>query len=174
MTSTNMERAVVKIFNDEFALHSNNGIAYRLREGRFTTQYIDVLVDGPFYLGVECKSMKNTNDKLYFSSHFHTDKHGRHQIDAITDFLNRSRRRGWLFVELRGRPKSRLYGVPWDIISYSWSHECKGVSVTEIKDIGSEVISRGGRWVTRDYFDGQEIITPLLEHLHNFEVNNKR
>ncbi|ABE52413.1 hypothetical protein [Methanococcoides burtonii] len=118
---TEFERELVLSFNAFFEATDVRGIAHRLKQHRFTPQFLDVLVDSlnpDYYLGIECKSIsveKGAN-ALYFTQHFTVDKKGAHQIDRISDFLRRSGRTGYLAVELRmGVGKSRkAHIVPWD------------------------------------------------------------
>lgn len=77
---------------------------------------MDVLVDSlnpTYYLAIECKSI--LDKKLYFSQHFHTDKKSIHQVDAITDFLKKTGRAGFLAIEFRfGAGKANeAYLIPW-------------------------------------------------------------
>lgn len=65
-----------------------------------------------YYLAIECKSVKGT--RLYFTSNFHRDKDGTHQIDNITGFLKCTGRRGFLAVEFRCGQKNEAYLMPWE------------------------------------------------------------
>ncbi|MDW7731045.1 MAG: hypothetical protein SCH66_01295 [Methanolobus sp.] len=118
---TEFERALVQSFNIYFEEKSIKGIAHRLKQHRFTPQFLDVLVDSldpDYYLGIECKSISVDKGAkaLYFTQHFTTDKNGIHQIDRISDYLVRSGRTGFLAIELRmGVGKSReAYIIPWN------------------------------------------------------------
>ncbi|MDD3318026.1 MAG: hypothetical protein PHY07_11240, partial [Methanosarcina sp.] len=118
---TDFERMLVNSFNTYIEEKGIRAISYRLKQHRFTPQFLDVLVDSlnpDLYLGIECKSIsvdKGAN-ALYFSQHFTVDKNGVHQIERISDYLNKSGRRGFLAVELRmGAGYSReAYMIPWD------------------------------------------------------------
>lgn len=113
----NFEWEITHCINRFFARRKLQGFAYRLKQSKFNTQYVDVLVDSldpRYYLAIECKSI--SSKKLYFSQHFHADKNSVHQVDSITDFIRRTGRRGFLAVEFRfgaGRPKE-AYLMPWD------------------------------------------------------------
>lgn len=115
---TEFERELVKAFNRFFADNGVDGIAYRRKQHRFSSQFVDVLVDSgrpEYYLAIENKSVKTSAaNKLYFTQHFSESEDG-HQVDRITDFVKRSGRRGYLAVELkRGRGKPRkAYMIPW-------------------------------------------------------------
>jgi Holliday junction resolvase len=110
------EREVVACLNRFFEAGKRQGFAYRLKQHKFSTQYVDVLVDSldpRYYCAIECKSIRGK--KLYFSQHFHNDRHRVHQIDAISGFLSRTGRRGYLAIEFRfGSGKAReAYLIPW-------------------------------------------------------------
>lgn len=118
---TDFEHVLVNSFNAYIEENGIRAISYRLKQHRFTSQFLDVLVDSlnpDLYLGIECKSIsvdKGAN-ALYFSQHFTVDKKGIHQIERISDYLNKSGRRGFLAVELRmGAGHGReAYMVPWE------------------------------------------------------------
>lgn len=114
---SDFERDIVLCFNRFFEERHIRGYAYRLKQHKFSTQYIDVLVDcldPRYYLAIECKSIKGK--KLYFTQHFHNTKDGMHQLDSITGFLQRTGRRGYLAIEFRfGSGRSReAYLIPWE------------------------------------------------------------
>lgn len=133
------ESDVVKAFNAFFAGAGIDGIAFRLKQSRFITQIIDVLVDGACgYLAVECKSIsvEKGEDRLGFSEHFSVDKKGKHQIARISEFIKKSRRHGYLFVELRrggGRPK-KTHVLPWSVVEKRYHGDgLRGFRVSEIE-----------------------------------------
>ncbi|MDO5843745.1 MAG: Holliday junction resolvase [Methanocorpusculum sp.] len=114
--NNSFEREVVICLNTYFTRNRKKGFAYRLKQSTFNTQYVDIIVDSPdreFYLAVECKSLKG--EKLYFTSNFHKDKDGVHQIDNISGFVNYTGRKGFLAVEFRGR-KNEAYLMPWKTV----------------------------------------------------------
>ncbi|WP_440945706.1 hypothetical protein ACSAZL_16595 [Methanosarcina sp. T3] len=138
---TEFERVLVNSFNAYIEENGIRAISYRLKQHRFTSQFLDVLVDSldpDLYLGIECKSIsvdKGAN-ALYFSQHFTVDKKGVHQIDRISDYLNRSGRRGFLAVELRfgtGRDRA-AYMVPWEELEKSYHAENLKLTVQEIRN----------------------------------------
>ncbi|WP_243684341.1 hypothetical protein [Methanosarcina barkeri] len=118
---TEFEHMLVNSFNTYIEENGIRAISYRLKQHRFTPQFLDVLVDSlnpDLYLGIECKSIsvdKGAN-ALYFSQHFTVDKNGIHQIERISNYLNKSGRRGFLAVELRlGTGHGReAYMIPWN------------------------------------------------------------
>jgi Holliday junction resolvase len=113
---SDFEREIVHCLNRFFKSHHMQGFAYRLKQHKFSSQYVDVLVDSlnpSYYLAIECKSI--LDKKLYFTQHFHTDKKSIHQVDAITDFLKKTGRVGFLAIEFRfGAGKANeAYLIPW-------------------------------------------------------------
>lgn len=117
---TEFEATLVRSYNSFFNEYDIKALAYRLKQSRFYTQFLDVIVDSSdptFYLGIECKSIsvEKGASGLYFSQHFTVDKKGVHQIDRISDFLEKTGRRGFLAVELRlGVGQTReAHLIPW-------------------------------------------------------------
>ena len=113
---SDFEREMVACLNRFFRDTKRQGFAYRLKQHKYSTQYVDVLVDSldpRFYCAIECKSIHGT--KLYWKKHFHIDKNGLHQVEAISAFLARTGRRGYLAIEFRFGPgKAReAYLIPW-------------------------------------------------------------
>ncbi len=116
--ANDFERAMVICVNRYFTEHRMKGFAYRLKQAHFNTQYVDIIVDSldpAHYLAIECKSLKGK--RLSFTSNFHKDKDGVHQIDNISGFLKYTGRRGFLAVEFRGNgPKNEAYLMPWEMV----------------------------------------------------------
>lgn len=136
---TDFERELVNAFNNFFEEEEINGIAHRKKQHRFSSQLCDVLVDSAhemFYLAIENKSVKTSStNKLYFSQHFSNSNNG-HQVARISDFLDRSGRKGFLAVELkrgRGRPR-KAYMVPWQIVRDRYEAGETGIHLEEIQD----------------------------------------
>ncbi len=136
---TDFERSLVNSFNRFFEENKIRGIAYRRKQHRFSSQFVDVLVDSfnpDYYLAIENKSLKTaSSNKLYFTQHFSETDEG-HQVERISKFLHRSGRRGFLAVELRrGMGKARkAYLVPWREVWEKFDSGGKGFSVSEIKE----------------------------------------
>jgi Holliday junction resolvase len=112
------------------------GFAYRLKQHKFSSQFIDVLVDcldPKYYLAIECKSIRGK--KLYFTQHFHVDRNGVHQVEAISTFLSRTGRRGYLAIEFRfGSGKTReAYLIPWERVQHLFS-TTQGISLEEFRE----------------------------------------
>ncbi len=144
---TEFERELVKAFNSFFEEEDIDGFAHRKKQHRFSSQICDVLVDSPhemFYLAIENKSVKTSStNKLYFSQHFSSSEDG-HQVERISDFLDRSGRKGLLAVELkrgRGRPRE-AYLVPWNEIRRRYENGEAGLSIEDIR--GHPEILRSG------------------------------
>ena len=113
---SDFEREMVACLNRFFEAGKRQGFAYRLKQHKWSGQYVDVLVDSldpRYYCAIECKSIRGK--KLYFSQHFHSDRNDVHQVDAISAFLSRTGRRGYLAIEFRfGSGKAReAYLIPW-------------------------------------------------------------
>ncbi|PTD93849.1 hypothetical protein C9439_05565 [archaeon SCG-AAA382B04] len=132
---TEFERGLVNSLNKFFEKNDIQAIAYRRKQHRFSSQFIDVLVDSldpDYYLAIENKSISTRKGakKLYFSQHF-----SENQINNITDFLNRSGRTGYLAVELkRGRGKSRLaFMIKWEDVINKLEKNEVGFKLNEIK-----------------------------------------
>ncbi|MDY6788710.1 MAG: hypothetical protein SVV03_01975 [Candidatus Nanohaloarchaea archaeon] len=144
------ERGLVKAFNRYFEESHTDGIAYRRKQHRFSSQFLDVLVDSEdprFYMGLEGKSLKTKSaNTLYFSQHF-SEANDTHQVRRISDFLERSGRRGFLAVELRrgpGRPK-RAFLIPWEVVDRKFETGAVGLPVEDIKGF-PEIKRDGGQY----------------------------
>jgi Holliday junction resolvase len=132
---SDFEREIVHCLNRFFKSHHIQGFAYRLKQHKFTSQYVDVLVDSlnpSYYLSIECKSI--IDKKLYFSQHFHADKNNVHQVDAISDFLAKTGRIGFLAIEFRHGPgkASEAFLVPWATVVAHY-RENKGITAEDAR-----------------------------------------
>ncbi|MDD1670115.1 MAG: Holliday junction resolvase [Methanomicrobiales archaeon] len=132
---SDFEREMVACLNRFFEAGKRQGFAYRLKQSKFSTQYVDVLVDSldpRYYCAIECKSIRGK--KLYFSQHFHSDRNHVHQIDAIGAFLARTGRRGYLAIEFRfGSGKAReAYLIPWEALVRFYG-EAPGIGIEEFR-----------------------------------------
>jgi hypothetical protein len=144
------ERMLVNSFNTYIEENGIRAISYRLKQHRFTSQFLDVLVDSlnpDLYLGIECKSIsvdKGAN-ALYFTQHFTVDKKGIHQIERISDYLNKSGRKGFLAVELRlGTGYGReAYMVPWEALKKKYLSQDLKLTLEEIRSFPE--IKRDGK-----------------------------
>jgi hypothetical protein len=137
---TTLERELVRSFNIFFEENKIKGIAYRIKQHKFSTQFLDVLVDSldpDYYLGIECKSISIEKGaaSLYFSQHFSRNKNGEHQIERISKFLEKSGRKGLLIAELRegsGKPR-QAHAIKWRVIEQSFKENKLGLRIEEIK-----------------------------------------
>jgi len=132
---SDFEREIVHCLNRFFRTRHIQGFAYRLKQYKFTSQYVDVLVDSlnpTYYLSIECKSI--IDKKLYFSQHFHSDKKNVHQVDAISEFLAKTGRIGFLAVEFRQGPgrASEAYLIPWGKVVEHFRNN-KGISIDDAR-----------------------------------------
>jgi len=135
---SDFEREIVHCLNRFFKTNHIQGFAYRLKQHKFTSQYVDLLVDSlnpTYYLAIECKSI--IDKKLYFSQHFHSDKNNVHQVDAISDFLAKTGRIGYLAVEFRQGPgkASEAFLVPWARVVEHY-RENKGITIDDARAKG--------------------------------------
>jgi hypothetical protein len=118
------ESDLVQAFNDYFERNGLKGLAYRRKQHRFSSQFLDIIVNSADcgHLAVEHKSFKTeSSNKLYFSQHFSEDtsegtlQQG-HQIDRVEEFRRRSGLDTYLIVEIRkgaGIPK-QCFALGWE------------------------------------------------------------
>lgn len=144
---SNFEWALVNALNSFFQREGITAIAYRLKQSRFVSQVVDILVDSrrpEYYLAIECKSLDARKTRsLYFKQHFSCAA-GAHQFARETEFLSRSGRHGILAVELRhglGRPRT-AHLVPWGQVFESYDAGKKGLTLEEIET--NPVLERRG------------------------------
>lgn len=151
MDISQSEGKIVSALNGFFEERGVDAIAYRIKQHRFTSQVIDILVDSrhwKFYLAMEVKSISVEKGAraLYFSQHF--SKHGSaHQVERISEFLKRSGRWGLLAVELRhgaGHPlECRL--IRWTDVDARFRKGESGFRVEEIQKYPG-LPSKGGSY----------------------------
>lgn len=135
---TGMEQKIVRELNGNL---NDSGIAYRLKQAKFTSQIIDILVDSKKhgYFGFECKSvMYNPKKPIYFSSNFTVNNKGEHQITLISDFLRKSGREGFIIIEQRkGKGNKNItHVVPWDYLNKVFNDNFVGITWGEIYEYG--------------------------------------
>jgi len=132
------EWALAAALNAFFKKDGIPAIAYRLKQSRFSTQFMDILVDSKipeYYLAIECKSLNARKTRsLYFKQHFSTAA-GAHQLSRETEFITLSGRQGILAVELRhGTGKAKTaHLVPWGQIYQRFSSGEAGLSLQDIE-----------------------------------------
>lgn len=132
------EWALTSALNSFFETEGIAAIAYRLKQSRFASQVMDILVDSrypEYYLAIECKSLDARKAKtLYFTQHFSSTAGG-HQLSRETEFLARSGRQGILAVELRygvGKPRM-AYFIPWGQVYQSYEAGRVGLTLEKIE-----------------------------------------
>jgi len=146
----NFEWALTSALNSFFEKEGVQAIAYRLKQSRFASQLVDILVDSKipeYYLAIECKSLDARKAKaLYFKQHF-SSAAGAHQLARETEFITRSGRQGILAVELRhgvGKPRT-AHLVPWGQVFQSYDAGKAGITLREI-EINPPLERRGGSY----------------------------
>ena len=160
------ERDMVHCLNRYFEDNGLKGYAYRLKQSKYNTQYVDVLVDSldpRYYLAVECKSLKGK--KIYFKQHFHEDKDKVHQIDAIWDFIGKTGRRGFLAVEFRGGSgkANRAFMIPWQTVLRIRETD-PGISLEDIAREGVELKRSKGGYVLEGLYQKE------LDRLNTYDI----
>ena len=149
------EWALTSALNSFFEKEGIAAIAYRLKQSRFVSQAMDILVDSrmrEYYLAIECKSLDARNTRaIYFTQHFNSCG-GTHQLDRETEFIKRSGRNGVLAIELRrGAGKARsAHLVPWSEILRPFLAGEAGMKVGEIESFPALLRSGGSYQVTHD------------------------
>ena len=144
------EWALVSALNSFFEKDGIAAIAYRLKQSRFSGQFMDILVDSKipeYYLAIECKSLDARKTKsLYFKQHFSLAAGG-HQMTRETEFITRSGRQGILAVELRhGAGKARsAHLVSWGQIFQRYNAGETGITLQEI-EINPPLERKGGSY----------------------------
>jgi Holliday junction resolvase len=134
---SDFEWALTSALNSFFEREGIAAIAYRLKQSRFASQLVDILVDSAaseYYLAIECKSLDARKARsLYFTQHFSSA--GGHQITRETEFITRSGRKGILAVELRhGVGKARTaHFVPWGQVYELFLSGRPGLNLDEIR-----------------------------------------
>jgi Holliday junction resolvase len=119
MVMSDFEREMVNCLNRFFAAHHIPGYASRPPHRRPANRSMDVLADSPdpsYSIGFKCKSISDR--KLYFSQHFPVDRDNVHQVDTITDYLQKTGRTGYLAVEFRQGPErpGQAFLIPWPVV----------------------------------------------------------
>jgi hypothetical protein len=143
----NFEWALTTALNSFFKRDGIQAIAYRLKQSRFASQLVDILVDSripEYYLAIECKSLDARKTKtLYFKQHF-SFAAGDHQLARETKFIIKSGRQGILAVELRhGAGTARTaHLVPWGEVYQNFQAGKVGLTLEEIQQ--SPALERKG------------------------------
>ncbi len=130
---SDFDREIVRCLNRFFAQNRIPGFACRPRQFTSAGRTMDVLSDSPdpvYNLAIDCRSI--IGRKLYFSQHFHPDRNGIHPVDAITDFLARTGRTGFLAIEFRqGSEKAgKAFLIPWAVVAGQFRQN-PGISIDD-------------------------------------------
>lgn len=146
------ERDMVNGINE--AMKNEPLFAFRFKQHRFSGQKLDVAVDSnrrKYFSGIECKSKQievkkaekdnnQTEAKLYFSQAFNKNEEGVSQVTRITDFLQKTGRRGYLAIAYRrGRGKKvHYYSLPWKHVEKLFEKEnCNGITREYVRKHGT-------------------------------------
>lgn len=130
---TDQEHELVRALED-YLYETGKGIAWRDTQHMGSDQKLDIFVDTPETrytgLGIEHKAVKfDSTNKLYFSQHFSSkemeDGTEKHQVETISEFLERSGRVGWLAIQVRrGRGKpTDTYMLTWKFVKELYEDE---------------------------------------------------
>lgn len=146
---SDQEHELVRAFEDYF-LEKENGIAWRDTQHMGSDQKLDIFVDTPETrftgLGIEHKAVKTSStNKLYFTQHFSEKEmeNGEvvHQVETITEFLERSGRVGWLAIQVRrgrGNPTD-TYMLTWEFVKKMYEDEDEaGIDLRLLDDWAEE------------------------------------
>ncbi len=138
-----------------FLKKGKTGKAYRLRQSRFQSQFLDILVDSAvprYYLGIECKSINAVKyKKLYFATYF-SQAGGIHQLDRVDKFLQETGRKGFVAIELRnGTGKKReAYLLPFKWVYDLFKSGVNGISVDDIRKEGIRLLRTKGAYEIKE------------------------
>jgi hypothetical protein len=132
---SDFEREIAGCLNRFFRARHIPGFAYRTRHRALLDPPVDVLVDSPdpsYCFSLECKSI--IDRKLYFSQHFHADKDKVHPVDAISAFLVKSGRIGFLAIEFRQDPvkAGEAFLIPWAMVAEHF-RENRGITADDAR-----------------------------------------
>lgn len=154
-TKNDFEWIMVQSFNSFFKSGGRTGKAYRLKQTRYQSQFLDILVDSAeprYYLGIECKSINAVKyKKLYWATYF-SQAGGVHQLDRISKFLQETGRKGFLAVELRNGPghKREAYLLPFTWVYEQYKSGVNGLSVDMVKEKGIRLLRKGGAYEVKE------------------------
>lgn len=148
------ESNLVNSFNKTLKRLKKGGKCYRLKQSRFSDQFLDIILDSAHhgYFAIEHKSITK-KDSIYFSSNFKKHKDGSHQVETINEFINDTGRKGFLFVEIRrgaGKPLE-LYAIPWSNVWRAWKKKQKGLK--HIPEFGYKINRKGDTWLLKKFIN---------------------
>lgn len=139
--SSPFEGKLVKLINDEyFKVRQRPGFAYRLKQSRWNTQFIDVLVDSSsksLYLAIECKSIDPKKTKKFYFSAWTLGRKGKHQVETISEFVEKTQRFGIMAAEIRrgsGPIPNDIFLIPWSHVVYAFETGEKSIDPAKLPD----------------------------------------
>ena len=143
------ENRLVKLINAHLAATAQQGFAFRLKQSRFFTQFIDILVDSrdpQHYLAIESKSINpKKTAKFYYSSWKRSQ--GKHQIETITEFVEDTGRFGILAAEIKqgsGPKRNEIYLIPWSHVCASFLEGEVGIDPKDLPGKYPQLIENDG------------------------------
>lgn len=165
----NDENGLVSALNRYYDENGLKGLAYRRKQHRFTSQFIDIMMDSAEEdipdAAIEHKSFKTkSSNKLYFSQHFSSGTEddflkSTHQVDRVEEFRHKTGYDVYLGVEVRRGPGKaiQLYMVPWRVVverynTWKDTGDCAGFTPEwlESSDKVIQVEREGGEWQIPD------------------------
>jgi len=143
---SDFERAIVNSLNRFFKTKQIQGFAFRCKLQKTGSPVAGVIVDSPnpaYNLLIECKSI--IDKKLYFSQHFHSDKQHVHPVEAISDFLVKTNRIGFLALEFRQGPgkTGEAFLIPWVTVIEHFRNN-RGITLKDARHYIAFGLSRDG------------------------------
>ena len=161
---SDFERDLINTLNEN---SDNRYKATRFKQHRFSSQLCDVIVlsDQPqYYKAIECKSLKADQDnlkdekkgsagKLYFTQHFSTNDDGKHQLDRMKQFIDKSHMKGVIAVSIkRGPGKRRLYyALDFQEVYEKYKADQSGITFDYMKENGVELLNRKQNGLVKNY-----------------------
>jgi len=167
--ANDFEYTLNKGLNSYFSEKGIRALAYRQYKQTFTPQKIDILVDSPnlnYYLGIECKSVKDTTSgqSFYFKT-FSTHK-GVPQLESEHYFLFNSGRNGLIALEVRtfdGR-NTKAYILPFEYVFNKYKLNYPGINFNELKSF-PEILKKHGQYIITD-----DLMFKIWEFKLNYQI----
>lgn len=132
---------LLRSLNTFLKADTRTGKAYRLKQTRYQSQFLDILVDSKetkYYAGIECKSINAVKyKKLYWATYF-SQAGGIHQLERISKFLQETGRKGFLAIEMRNGPghKREAYLLPFAWVYEQYKSGVNGLHIDDIRKAG--------------------------------------
>lgn len=169
------ENGMVKAINRFFQQNNLQGIAYRRKQHRFTSQFLDIMVDSAeddiVDVAFEHKSWKTkSSKKLYFSQHFSDNTqddflNATHQVERVQEFKEKSGYEVYLAAEVRRGPGKpiKLFILPWTTVveryeNYKEDGSCAGFSPEWFEENALEVGRSNSEWqIPKELFTKESV-----------------